>query len=133
MVSFDICAGNPGALTFLMQAYDVNMFRAERGFQRMQDNGITGSRLYMLWNDCCDRDTELALWAMENMAVSEIVRHINYEGGRGLPIEKEKVNWWARAPVDYGGYGPARYVLDAEGKRREEAKRRGPNGGPFLL
>lgn len=133
MVSFDICAGNPGALTFLMQAYDVNMFRAERGFQRMQDNGITGSKLYMLWNDCCDRDTELALWAMEYMAVSEIVRHINYEGGRGLTIEREKVNWWLRAATAYDGCGPARYVLDAEDKRREEAKRRGPNGGPFLL
>lgn len=51
MVSFDICEGNPGALTFLMQAYDVDMFGAERAFQRMQDNGITGCKLYMLWND----------------------------------------------------------------------------------
>lgn len=48
MVSFDICEGNPGALTFLMQAYDVDMFGAERAFQRMQDNGITGCKLYML-------------------------------------------------------------------------------------
>lgn len=132
MVSFDICAGNPGALTFLMQAYDVNMFRAERGFQRMQDNGITGSKLYMLWNDCCDRDTELALWAMENMAVSEIERHINYEGGRGLPIEKEKVNWWLRAP-GYCGSREAYYVGTAPGEGHKEVKRREPNSGPFLL
>ena len=26
MVTFDICAGNPGALQFLMQAYDMDMF-----------------------------------------------------------------------------------------------------------
>lgn len=91
MVSFDICAGNPGALTFLMQAYDTDMFRAERGFQRMQDNGITGSRLYMLWNDCCNRDTKKALAVMGKMAVEEIVRHINYEGGRGVPIADDEI------------------------------------------
>lgn len=51
MVTFDICAGNPGALQFLMQAYDMDMFKAEQGFQRMQRAGITGARLYMLWND----------------------------------------------------------------------------------
>lgn len=58
MVSFDICEGNPGALTFLIDAYGIDIFGAERGFQRMQNNNITGSKLYMLWNDCCDRDTE---------------------------------------------------------------------------
>lgn len=47
MVTFDICAGNPGALQFLMQAYDMDMFKAEQGFQRMQRAGITGARLYM--------------------------------------------------------------------------------------
>lgn len=75
MVTFDICAGNPGALQFLMQAYDMDMFKAEQGFQRMQRAGITGARLYMLWNDCCNRDTE--------------VEFINYEGGRGIPIDIE--------------------------------------------
>lgn len=64
MVTFDICAGNPGALQFLMQAYDMDMFKAEQGFQRMQRAGITGACLYMLWNDCCNRDTEAALLAM---------------------------------------------------------------------
>lgn len=48
MVTFDICAGNPGALQFLMQAYDMDMFKAEQGFQRMQRAGITGARLYMI-------------------------------------------------------------------------------------
>ena len=133
MVSFDICAGNPGALTFLMQAYDTDMFKAERAFQRMQDNGITGSRLYMLWNDCCDRDTAHAMEVMLNMSVEDIVRHINYEGGRGIVIPKDTPAWWLRAPHEYGGFGPARYIMDAEDKRRDEAKRRGPDGGPFLL
>lgn len=89
MVSFDICEGNIGALTFLMEAYDVDMFGAERAFQRMQDNNITGSRLYMLWNDCCDRDTKKALQIMKNNAIQDIVEHINYENGRGIKYNEE--------------------------------------------
>ena len=98
MVTFDICAGNPGALQFLMQAYDMDMFKAEQGFQRMQRAGITGARLYMLWNDCCDRDVEQALVNMECMSMEEIVSHINYEGGRGIPIPKKENLWWLRSP-----------------------------------
>ena len=87
MVTFEICDGNPGTLQFLMYAYDLNMFQAEQGFQKMQRAGITGSRLYMLWNDCCNRDTAAAVLAMNQMDVESIVRHINYEGGRGIPID----------------------------------------------
>ena len=90
MVSFDICMGNPGALRFLMEAYERDMFAAEQGFQRMQENGITGDKLYMLWNDCCGRDTGLALETMMCMDMEEIVRHINYDGGRGFPVEGVK-------------------------------------------
>lgn len=90
MVSFDVCMGNPGALRFLMEAYERDMFTAEQGFQRMQENGITGDKLYMLWNDCCGRDTGLALETMMCMDMEEIVRHINYNGGRGIPVEGVK-------------------------------------------
>ena len=76
MVTFDICAGNPGALQFLMQAYDMDMFKAEQGFQRMQRAGITGARLYMLWNDCCNRDTEAALLAKTDKRTLRIWRQL---------------------------------------------------------
>ena len=92
MVSFEICEGNIGALTFLMGAYDVDMFGAEKAFQRMQDNNITGSKLYMLWNDCCDRDTEKALQIMNNNTIQDIVEHINYENGRGIKYEESEVS-----------------------------------------
>ena len=88
MVSFDICNGNVGALTFLMEAYDIDLFGAEKAFQRMQDNNITGSKLYMLWNDCCDRDTKKALQIMKNNTIQDIVEHINYENGRGIKYEE---------------------------------------------
>ena len=88
MVSFDICNGNIGALTFLMEAYDIDLFGAEKAFQRMQDNNITGSKLYMLWNDCCDRDTKKALRIMKDNSIQDIVEHINYENGRGIKYEE---------------------------------------------
>lgn len=87
MVSFDLCEGNPGALSFMGQAYAVDMFRAEDAFQRMQDNKISGSKLYMLWNDCCDRDTKKALEIMLNNDIDDIVKHINFEAGRGIRYE----------------------------------------------
>lgn len=89
MVSFDICEGNVGALTFLMEAYDIDLFGAEKAFQRMQDNNITGSKLYMLWNDCCKRDTKKALNVMNTNTIEDIINHINYENGRGIEYNEE--------------------------------------------
>lgn len=89
MVSFNICEGNPGALTFLTLAYAPTksmpeLIRSERAFQRMQDNHITGDKLYMLWNDCCNRDTEHTIEIMLKNSIDDIIEHINYEGGRGI-------------------------------------------------
>lgn len=93
MVSFDICEGNPGALTFLVDAYSIDIGGAERAFQRMQDNNITGDKLYMLWNDCCDRDTKKAIQVMTDHTIEDILQHINYENGRGIRyIETEVSN-----------------------------------------
>lgn len=91
MVSFNICEGNPGALTFLMSAYDLDLFGAEAAFQRMQNLGITGSKLYMLWNDCCNRNVAKALLIMERCDPDIIREHINYEGGRGIPFTEEEL------------------------------------------
>lgn len=89
MVSFNLCDGNPGALTFMMDAYDKFLFKAEAAFQRMQDNLIRGAKLYMLWNDCCDRNTKKAVEIMLNNPIDDILQHINYEQGRGIPYEDE--------------------------------------------
>lgn len=68
-----------------MQAYDKHLFVAERAFQKMQDAGITGARLYMIWSDCCDRDTDKAVDMMLKEDIETIIKYINYEHGRGLP------------------------------------------------
>lgn len=90
MVQFSICEGNPGALSFLMAAYDTLPFAAEAGFSRMHREGIRGDRLYMLWNDCCERNTLLAIRVMQSWPVSEILRRINCQGGYGLPISADE-------------------------------------------
>ena len=93
LVTFDLCKGNPGALQFMMLAYRGNlMFLAERGFARMRDNDISGDKLYMLWNDCCNRDTEYTIEIMLRNSIDDIIKHINYEGGRGIPYAVGKEN-----------------------------------------
>ena len=89
-------AGNPGALNFVMEAYALNARRAEEGFLKMLAINVVGDKLYMLWNDCCDRDTILAVAVMNVLPEGEILRHINYERGRGIPFtdeEKEKLEY----------------------------------------
>ena len=91
MVSFTICEGNPGALTFLMDAYmNGDECEAERAFQRMEDNGIRGYKLYMLWNDCCSRCTSQTVRIMLTHTIEDIMHHINCEEGRGIPYEDDE-------------------------------------------
>lgn len=86
MVTLEICEGNPGALSFLMLAFKIEPAKSEVAFYRMQANGICGDRLYMLWNDCCERDIEKTLKIMCDKPIKEIIEHINYEKGRGIPF-----------------------------------------------
>lgn len=103
MVTFSICEGNPGALTFLMQAYDLDLFGAEYAFGRMNHFGIRGARLYMLWNDCCRRDTKLALTVMKKWPLEVLQERINYGKGRGLAILPEEADKY-ETPPDPGPY-----------------------------
>ena len=79
-----ICDGNPGAVGFFMIAGDMEPERAAAAFERMRILGITGDKLYMLWNDCCNRNASVALDVMLEKSLDDIVEHINYEQGRGI-------------------------------------------------
>lgn len=89
LVNFDIAEGNPGALTFLMEAYmKGDPIKAELAFQRMRNAGVTGPRLYMLWNDCCGRNTQQTIRVMTEKEIGIILHHIDDGGGRGIPFEE---------------------------------------------
>lgn len=95
MVTWAIAENNPGALAFMMDAYGLqpsskaNPFRAEQAFGRMKHHCITGVDLYILWNDCCGRDTAKAIEIMCEKEIDEIRKHLNH-GMTGIPFEDEK-------------------------------------------
>lgn len=99
----EYCGGNPGALSFFIEGLELDANRAVNGFQRMKLNEIHSEKLYMLWNDCCNRDTKRAIYIMLHDNVESIHRHINYDNGRGIPYtedepepykKEEKGEWW---------------------------------------
>lgn len=51
----EMSEGNPGALTCMMEMMDSNPM-ALSDILYFDSLGIYGSKIYMLWNDCCDRD-----------------------------------------------------------------------------
>ena len=94
MVSFDDCQGNPGALAFMSEAYFgggiSTALKAEAAFKRVIDAGIRGVGLYLLWNDCCGRDTAFALEVMLHYDIDKIKRHVNLKEDRGIPFDREE-------------------------------------------
>ena len=50
-------AGNPGALSFCVEAVRLDPWLAFRAIDRAIRAGVTGERLYILWNDRYHRDT----------------------------------------------------------------------------
>lgn len=90
MMVKEYCGGNIGALSFFFDAIDNDHQKALSGFKRMYDNGITNEKLYMLWNDCCRKDTARAIYIMLHDNVESIHRHINYENGRGIPYTEDE-------------------------------------------
>lgn len=90
MAIFDpaIYNGNPGAYSFLKEAYDLDHEKTDKAFNRMMDNGIIGSQLYIIWNDCCDRNTAWALNVIAENSIEDIKTHINdahVTHKRGIP------------------------------------------------
>jgi hypothetical protein len=89
LVTFDICKGNTGALTFLIDAYKLMPGYAESAFRKLRDANITGAKLYIIWNDCCNNDTYLAIDMIISEDIDTINYFINYENGRGLRYRPE--------------------------------------------
>ena len=88
-----IVRSNPGAYTFLKESCMIDVEKTINGFNRMLENEIVGSMLYVIWNDCCYRDTEWAMDVILNNSIEDILKHINNAhlavGNRGIPYGKK--------------------------------------------
>lgn len=98
MVSYEDCQGNFGAIQFMNDAYfgkdaeeDISVaFIAERAFSRVINEGIKGVQLYLLWNDCCGRDTQFAIEMMLNCPIEKIREHLKLDKrGHATPFNRK--------------------------------------------
>lgn len=68
--------GNPGALAFVLDCIHTSEDSA-LGLMRMEKFNVIGEYLYVLWNDCCSRDTEKAIRVMINNSKEDILEHLD--------------------------------------------------------
>ena len=88
----EISGGNPGCLAFIVAATadaknERDIIRLTAGLTRMEALQVVGDKLYMLWNDCCGRDVRKTIDIMIDNSTVNIIEHINYSKGRGIPNE----------------------------------------------
>lgn len=85
--------GNPGALTCLIEMAKKKDWYGEANeivmIMSLDTMELYGLNLYMLWNDCCDRDLikmELVLRNYQMGILSKEEIHKNLNQGRGTPF-----------------------------------------------
>jgi hypothetical protein len=89
--------GNPGCCTFLCEMLKkrdwFGSVPPELLMLHFDTIGLYGSRLYMLWNDCCDRDLDKVELVLRNYQMGELTEKEimdNVSQGRGTPFENLK-------------------------------------------
>ncbi len=85
-----LCDGNPGAMRFLAEAVSVDPIIAIRVLSLLEEYDIRGDKIYILWNDCCDRKTEFTMHVLLTKSIAEIKEHINYGNIRGILFDELK-------------------------------------------
>ena len=68
---------NIGAYTFAREALRLDHDAAEYGLTRLSDNDIPGEYIYVLWNDCCERDTKFAIEVMKTYSMDKILEALD--------------------------------------------------------
>ena len=91
-----VANGNPGALRFAVDAFMVDGVLARHTCSIALMLSITGDKLYMLWNDCCNRETIKAMFVLMKCKTDDIYSHINYKNGRGIPFTDEELEGMVR-------------------------------------
>lgn len=91
-----ICNGNIGCFAFIKEAWNTckcqeDLLYVNKGLHKMQDNNIIGDKLYMLWNDCCNRNAQKTLEVMNKCSIDFIIEKINYDQGKGITITDDEL------------------------------------------
>ena len=85
----DFSEGNPGCAEFIMESLNKTPQFMMKVLMFADNNEIYGSKLYMLWNDCCDRDLDKVDKTIDYLLtnkVSQATIHENLNRGRALPF-----------------------------------------------
>lgn len=82
--------GNPGALTVIMKFMNGDGIDIIKYILPLDTLEIYGSRLYMLWNDCCQRDDDklkrvIDAYKFGKLSKESIIESIGW--GRGTNID----------------------------------------------
>ena len=90
-VAIKMSEGNPGALTFIMEALTADKMNMLKMILPADTLEIYGSKLYMLWNDACGRDLEKVhevfdAWRQGKLSKERI--HENLNQGYAKPFEE---------------------------------------------
>ena len=89
----ELSEDNSGCVTFLCELADYHKGTPDFLLDLLffDNNEIYGSKLYMLWNDCCNRNIEKTVETIKMLRdkqVSKEVIHKNLGRGRALPFEE---------------------------------------------
>lgn len=83
-VIMKMAEGNIDCLTFLME-FVRDIPDAFLLILKLDSINLYGSRLYMLWNDCCGRDSEKVAKVIRDYTPEAILEHVS--GVYGTPFD----------------------------------------------
>lgn len=72
---FEFSGGNPGALTFLMKLIKEREDDFVIDLMTIDDMGLYESKLYMLWNDSCNRDIHKVIKIFDLYRIGKITQN----------------------------------------------------------
>lgn len=75
--------GNIGAVAFITdvldKAFKENDDMAALALSRAKTFNIVGTKLYLLWNDCCGMDTDKAIRVLAENSKDDIMDHLIFD------------------------------------------------------
>lgn len=86
-----IADGNIGAMTCCVELLGTTNEKAITALQRAYEMGFKGDKLYLIWNDCCDRDANKTIEVLHEKSKEELWDHIDIVNHdyRCVPFKEE--------------------------------------------